>query len=168
MRILLSNCWNPKYAGNHTELVLRSIAENSSARAEHYIIHGKEAPAHWFMDNNISYEHISWVEDYAELLRSIDVQIFPIAIGTGTKGKVLSALASGVISIGSAESFANIRAQLGWPHLSYQLPTEVGAHIAALTFGSINYRKMTRTETVHELHHPDKISEAFWRLLGND
>jgi hypothetical protein len=168
MKILLSNCWNQKYAGNHTELVLRSIAENTSARAEHYIIHGKEAPAHWFIDNSISYEHISWVEDYTELLRSIDVQIFPIAIGTGTKGKVLSALASGVISIGSAESFANIRAQLGWPHFLYQLPTEVGAHIAALTFGSINPREMTRTETVREHHNPDKISKDFWSLLSND
>lgn len=168
MRVLLSNCWDQKYAGNHTEMVLESISENPSARSEHYVIHGRDAPVHWFVENDVSYEHVSWVEDYAELLKSVDVQIFPIAIGTGTKGKVLSALASGVISIGSAESFANIRAQLGWPHFSYQHPTEVGAHIAALALVSDNPRGMTRTETVHELHNPDTISKAFWGLLSND
>lgn len=168
MRILLSNCWDKKYAGNHTDLILRSVADNSSARSQQYIVHGKDAPVKWFLDNNISYSHIEWVDDYAGLLRSIDVQIFPIAIGTGTKGKVLSALASGVVSIGSAESFANIRAQLGWPHLSYQAPGEVGAHLAALALESKSPREITRTATVHQLHNPDKISEVFWGMIRND
>lgn len=51
---------------------------------------------------------IDWVDNYIEALAEFDVQIFPISVGSGTKGKVLDALSTGLLSIGSKYAFENI------------------------------------------------------------
>ena len=53
-------------------------------------------------------KQIGWVDNYIESLAEYDVQIFPISVGSGTKGKVLDALSTGLVSIGSDYAFENI------------------------------------------------------------
>lgn len=55
-----------------------------------------------------SAQHINFVSDYVKELQKHDIQINAIDIGTGTKGKVLDALANGLMVIGTKYALENI------------------------------------------------------------
>lgn len=168
LRILLSGCWDIKYSGSDISLALASITSNEVASRQEYIVHGANAPLEWFHRMNIKTTALDWVEDYTDLLRNVDVQIFPIAIGTGTKGKVLSALAMGVACIGSLEAFANIKGQIGWPNVIYQSADEVGFHIQSIVELGEPLRQMTMPWTVRDNHASSKVAAKFWTDLTDD
>lgn len=50
----------------------------------------------------------SWVDVYADEVKKHDIQIFPISVGSGTKGKVLDALCMGLLCIGTEVAMENI------------------------------------------------------------
>lgn len=50
----------------------------------------------------------TWVDDYAKELRLYDIQLTPIVVGTGTKGKVLDAISNGLLVIGTRWALENI------------------------------------------------------------
>lgn len=70
-------------------------------------------------------EHIKFAPDYIEEICKHDIQITPIAIGTGTKGKVLDALANGLLVIGTPYAMENIAVEHGTSCIVYQEPQEV-------------------------------------------
>ena len=70
-------------------------------------------------------EHITFAPDYIEEICKHDIQITPIAIGTGTKGKVLDALANGLLVIGTPYAMENIAVEHGVSCIVYQEPQEV-------------------------------------------
>lgn len=59
---------------------------------------------------SLGYEvkNIKWAEIYAKEVIKHDLQIFPISVGSGTKGKVLDALSMGLLCIGSKIALENI------------------------------------------------------------
>ena len=50
----------------------------------------------------------SWVDVYADEVKRHDIQVFPISVGSGTKGKVLDALSMGLLCIGTEVAMENI------------------------------------------------------------
>lgn len=70
-------------------------------------------------------EHIKYAPNYIEEVCKHDIQISPIAIGTGTKGKVLDALANGLLVIGTPYAMENIAVETGISCIEYQRPDEV-------------------------------------------
>lgn len=52
--------------------------------------------------------HITFAPDYIEEVCRHDIQLTPISIGTGTKGKVLDAIANGLLVIGTTYAMENI------------------------------------------------------------
>ena len=70
-------------------------------------------------------EHITFAPDYIEEICKHDIQITPIAIGTGTKGKVLDALANGLMVIGTPYAMENIAVEHGKSCIVYEHPDEV-------------------------------------------
>lgn len=66
-----------------------------------------------------------YVDVYLEEISKYDVQISPIAIGTGTKGKVLDALANGLLVIGTPFALENIAVEHGKSCIVYNNPEEV-------------------------------------------
>lgn len=70
-------------------------------------------------------QHIPFAENYQEELIKHDIQITPIAIGTGTKGKVLDALANGLMVIGTSYAMENIAVKSGESCIEYRHPEEV-------------------------------------------
>lgn len=70
-------------------------------------------------------EHITFAPDYIEEIVKHDIQITPIAIGTGTKGKVLDALANGLLVIGTLYAMENIAVEHGVSCIEYRHPQEV-------------------------------------------
>ena len=53
-------------------------------------------------------QHITFAPDYIEEVSKHDIQITPISIGTGTKGKVLDAIANGLLVIGTSYALENV------------------------------------------------------------
>lgn len=53
-------------------------------------------------------QHIAFAPDYIEELQRHDVQVNAIDLGTGTKGKVLDAIANGLLEMGSPFALENI------------------------------------------------------------
>lgn len=70
-------------------------------------------------------EHIKFAPDYIEEICKHDIQITPISIGTGTKGKVLDALANGLLVIGTPYALENIAVNHGESCIEYRTPQEV-------------------------------------------
>ena len=70
-------------------------------------------------------EHIRFAPDYIEEIVKHDIQITPTAIGTGTKGKVLDALANGLLVIGTPYAMENIAVKNGESCIEYRHPEEV-------------------------------------------
>ena len=70
-------------------------------------------------------EHIKFAPDYIEEICKHDIQITPISIGTGTKGKVLDALANGLLVIGTPYALENIAVKHGESCIEYRQPQEV-------------------------------------------
>lgn len=49
-----------------------------------------------------------WVDSYEAFISEGNIHLFPIILGTGTKGKVLTSLATGLLCIGNKYAFENI------------------------------------------------------------
>lgn len=61
---------------------------------------------------NAGYEvsHLTFVPTYSEELVKHDIQLSPISLGTGTKGKILDAFVNGLLVIGTERALENIQA----------------------------------------------------------
>lgn len=57
--------------------------------------------------------HIAFAPDYIEELQRHDIQLNAIDVGTGTKGKVLDAIANGLLEMGSLSALENIAVEAG-------------------------------------------------------
>ena len=83
-------------------------------------------------------EHITFAPDYIEEICKHDIQITPIAIGTGTKGKVLDALANGLLVIGTPYAMENIAVKHGESCIVYEKPQEVIEVLVNIVNGNFN------------------------------
>lgn len=117
-----------------TELVNALIEDklNNSTEIDltkHYIITflGKDWENEVEELKNAGYEvnHIKFAPNYIEEVCKHDIQITPISIGTGTKGKVLDALANGLMVIGTHYAMENIAVKNGESCIEYQDAKEV-------------------------------------------
>ena len=96
---------------------------------EHYMFtflgKGWEKHVETMKEAGYEVEHITFAPDYIEEICKHDIQITPIAIGTGTKGKVLDALANGLLVIGTPYAMENIAVENGVSCIVYQKPDEL-------------------------------------------
>ncbi len=110
---------NPNSNGNRNDDFLRS----------HYSItflgKGWEKHVKALHDAGWGVNHITFAPDYIEEICKHDIQITPITIGTGTKGKVLDALANGLLVIGTPYAMENIAVEHGVSCIEYKYPQEV-------------------------------------------
>ena len=86
---------------------------------------GWERHAKMLQDVGWEVNHIIFAPDYIEEICKHDIQITPITIGTGTKGKVLDALANGLLVIGTPYAMENITVEHGVSCIEYRNPQEV-------------------------------------------
>ena len=70
-------------------------------------------------------QYIAFAPDYIEEICKYDIQLSPITIGTGTKGKVLDALANGLMVIGTPYALENINVENGQSCVCYNTAEEL-------------------------------------------
>ena len=117
---------------------------------------------------NVGYEvhHIKFAPDYIEEICKHDIQITPIAIGTGTKGKVLDALANGLLVIGTHYALENIAVEHGVSCIEYSSANEVTAWLTDIPTNRKRYERMAELgrEAVLDHHGREKVSRQLFGL----
>lgn len=118
----------------------------------------------FFKPDNISLNFINWVDNYEALLSKVDIQIFPLDIGAGTKTSVLTALRMNVVCIGTEVACENIDV-LDFDNFLLEANSSKDFHRAlekALSF--IQNRMMDKySHVLSEIHDPEKSVAVFWR-----
>lgn len=88
--------------------------------------------------------HIAFAEDYIKEISKYDVQITPISIGTGTKGKVLDAFANGLLVVGSKYALENVDVVNGTSCIEYDSPEDIPQILHDISQNRPKYMKMAK------------------------
>lgn len=109
-------------------------------------------------------QQIKWVEDYYKELQNHDIQLFPISVGTGTKGKVLDALCTKILCIGSLYAFENINIENGKTGFKYKSPNEIINILYLIKQNPTIIKSIGENgfSLVQEYHSPKEISKIFF------
>lgn len=120
---------NDLYMHQSAEELVQCFISNSSLIKDNYIFtflgKGWEQETNALSIAGYEVNHITFAPDYIEEICKHDIQITPITIGTGTKGKVLDALANGLLVIGTQYALENIAVKNGESCIEYNNPQEV-------------------------------------------
>ena len=149
-----------------------NVNDNVNYLREHYSVTflGKGWERHVEALRNVGYEveHITFAPDYIEEICKHDIQITPIAIGTGTKGKVLDALANGLLVIGTPYALENIAVKHGVSCIEYRQPLEVIEVLMDIPHNICKYEVMAAEgrRQVLEHHNREKISRELFGLFS--
>lgn len=110
--------------------------------------------------------HIIWVENYLVEIAKYDMQIFPISVGSGTKGKVLDALSTGLLCLGSKYALENICVRKNESCLLYNSIEDVPSLIEAIYNNKEKYEEVAKMGQfqVRKYHDPARISRRFWDI----
>lgn len=111
--------------------------------------------------------HITFAYDYIEEIRKHDVQLTPISIGTGTKGKVLDALANGLLVIGTWFALENIAVKSGESCVEYHSVDELMHVLAEIPYNWDKYKAMAEAgrKAVLTEHARERSSKEMFDLF---
>lgn len=112
--------------------------------------------------------HIKFAPDYIEEICKHDIQITPISIGTGTKGKVLDALANGLLVIGTPYAMENIAVEHGRSCIVYYDPQEVIDTLMDISQNKERYEQMARAgrDAVLTYHNRTTIANELFQSIS--
>lgn len=100
-----------------------------------------------------------WVEDYVKFISNFDIQLFPISVGSGTKGKVLDALSTGLLCIGSEYAFENIAVKHERDCLIYEEVCQIPDMLMKILENRKSFENIALNgkNQVRQYHDPNKI-----------
>lgn len=112
-------------------------------------------------------ESKKWVEDYNCELINHDIQIFPISLGTGTKGKVLDALSTGLLTIGTKIAFENIIIRNYKSCIIYRNSKSIPGILLSIKQNPNYFENIAKKgrENILRYHDPQKCARNFFRLF---
>ena len=155
---------------NENENINENDNENTNYLKEHYefTLLGKGWEKHVGALRGAGYEvnHIKFAPNYIEEICKHDIQITPISIGTGTKGKVLDALANGLLVIGTPYALENIAVKHGESCIEYRQPSEVITWLHDIAKDPKRFEEMARAgqQQVQTLHNPTRVSSQLFKI----
>lgn len=160
------------YMKQEADLLSSQFTVHSSQLSENYVITflGKGWEKHVETLRGAGYEvnHITFAPDYIEEIVKYDIQITPISIGTGTKGKVLDALANGLLVIGTPYAMENIAVEHDRSCIVYNNPHEVIDVLLEIPQNLERYEQIAAEgqKRVLELHNRQHIADELFGLTG--
>lgn len=110
---------------------------------------------------------IRFAPSYMEELIKHDIQLTPIGVGTGTKGKVLDALANGLLVMGTERALENIRVVSGESCILYRQPQEAISVLMDIPNRIPKYEAIAEAgrKAVLESHDRRLVAEQFFGLF---
>lgn len=111
-----------------------------------------------------SVENKSFVENYEDELLRYDVQLVPISVGSGTKGKVLDALCNGLLVIGTECALENIYVQDGISAIKYADTEYLKQVLLDIPENRQKYKEIAQRgkNSVEIYHDSQKTADLFW------
>lgn len=108
-----------------------------------------------------------FVEDYATEVSSHHIQLTPVAVGTGTKGKVLDAFANGLMVIGTPLALENIAVESGKECVVYRTGEELVHWLVHLATNPVIINDIAKAgkESVLREHGREKVAREFFDLF---
>ena len=115
----------------------------------------------------VEVNHIKFAPDYIEEIIKHDIQVTPITIGTGTKGKVLDALANGLLVLGTPYAMENIAVEHGTSCMVWRTPQELLQVLQDIPQRIEHYEQMAEAgrQMVLEHHNREKIARQLFGLM---
>ena len=128
---------------------------------------GWESTVARLKDAGYDVAQITFAPDYIEEVRKHDVQFTPIAIGTGTKGKVLDALANGLLVVGTPYALENIAVENGVSCVEYHSNEELLAALTDIPHHVEKYEQMAEKgrDAIFVEHGRKRISQQLMDLF---
>ena len=114
-------------------------------------------------------KHIAFAPDYIEEVCKHDVQLTPICIGTGTKGKVLDALANGLLVLGTPYALENIAVEHGISCIEWRNADEVPGILMDIANNREKYEQIATAgrDAVLKEHDPALIAAQLFRTQNS-
>ena len=169
IKVLIAGQYN-LYMQQDADTLINCLIKNKelSDLKEHYVYTflGKGWELHVNSLNNAGYEahHIEFAPDYIEEVCKHDIQITPICIGTGTKGKVLDAIANGLLVIGSWYALENIAVEHNISCLQYEEVKDVINILKKIHLSPSKYEAIAETgrENILQKHKGETTSKELF------
>lgn len=163
---------NDYYMQQDAELAVEALSKHREL-AENYIITflGKGWESHVNKLKTVGFDvnHITFAPDYVEEVSKHDIQLTPISIGTGTKGKVLDALSNCLLVIGTWYAMENIAVKSGESCVTYDSTEELIGWLNVLAKDRLRISQIAQRgrEAVLTEHAREKCSKELFDYYYN-
>ncbi|MCF0243808.1 MAG: glycosyltransferase family 1 protein [Bacteroidaceae bacterium] len=119
-------------------------------------------------DAGYDVKQIGYVEDYIGEVVKHDIQITPIVVGTGTKGKVLDAFANGLLVIGSSYALENIAVKNEESCIQYSGVEQLICVLRKITLDKKYYEDIAKKgrELIFSEHGRSRVSSEMFSLFN--
>ena len=170
VRLLLAG-QNNLYMARRAQLLIDALVADAGALATGYEItflgRGWSGLAGQLRGAGYEVSEIGFATDYISEVCHHDVQLTPITIGTGTKGKVLDALANGLLVMGTPYAMENIAVRDGMECVTYTAESRVTEVLRDLLLHPARYEAIARAGRDAVLRHHDRgaVSAQFFALF---
>ncbi|HXZ23717.1 MAG TPA: glycosyltransferase [Methanomassiliicoccales archaeon] len=172
LRVLFSGGGGKVFDGDHLERIVAGFVKTSGENAKgielRFVGKGYESQASTLRAAGYGVTQADWVPSYEDELASAHVHVFPQAVGTGTKGRVLTALATGLLCIGTEFAFENIAVEPGKSCVQYHEPEEVPTLLRSVLDNPDEHEAIAArgASDVRREHDPKRTAAQFWNLAG--
>lgn len=163
---------NDFFMGARTQQLVEALASDSARDlTEHFSItflgRGWEQMAYRLQRAGYKCRHIVFADDYLDTLDDADIQITPVGVGTGTKGRVLDGMAGGLLAIGTERALENIAARDGEECIVYHRADEAIEALRQIAADPARYERMATAgrQAVLTAHSPAAAARAFFALF---
>lgn len=129
---------------------------------------GKGWEHHVNMLKHVNYDvsHIIFARDYIDEITKHDIQLNPLSIGTGTKGKVLDAVANGLLVLGTPYALENIAVEHGKSCIEWHNANEVPVILLDIAANREKYEQIAEAgrAAVLKEHNSTKIAKQLFSI----
>jgi hypothetical protein len=169
IKLLIAGQYN-LYMIQCADELIAEMCKNSDL-ANNYVVTflGKGWEQHVVDLRNAGYEvnHVKFAPTYMEEVCQHDIQITPITIGTGTKGKVLDAIANGLMVIGTPYAMENIAVESGKSCMEYETAEQAITILRDIPENVSKYESIAEAgrEAVLKYHDRATVSKQLFELF---
>lgn len=170
IRLLLAGQYN-LYMRQDADLLIQELCQHASELKNDYeftfLGKGWEKHAQKLKAEGYDAKVVKFAPNYIEEICRHDIQLTPISIGTGTKGKVLDAMANGLLVIGSEYALENIAVEDGVSCLKYEDIHQVTQLLDSIKSDREKYQLIAEKgrDSILALHSPAKASNELFSMF---
>jgi glycosyltransferase involved in cell wall biosynthesis len=172
IKVLIAGQYN-LYMKTAFDDILPALNEHHEL-AEHYSItflgKGWDFAVERLMAAGYESKRLGFVDVYLDEIIKYDIQLTPISVGTGTKGKVLDALANGLMVIGTPYAMENIAVENCKSCIVYEMPEQLIDILNDIPNNLSYYEEITDAGrvAVRKFHDRATVSEQLFQLFRNN